>query len=297
MTTQKYFIFLTLALLFMLPNTVSAATISLHATPATVGVGDIVQVSILLDSAAATNAFSGELVYSVAALEPISVSDGNSIVNMWITRPVIVGTGTPITFTGITPGGFSGDKGVLFSVLFRAKAIGTATVSLRNVEVLRNDGVGGNEPTTTKLLVFSIGAKSLGGYTEPVDQTPPESFTASLGSDPQLFIGKAYVAFTTADKGSGVDHYIIAESRLPSFLFKFFPLTWIETASPYVLTDQNLTSTIYIKAVDRSGNERLSVYPLQHLFTVYEKVVLLVILIGAVLLWQSRWGRRLRLNL
>jgi hypothetical protein len=285
-----------ISLFLLLPAGVSAATISLRAAPATVGVGDTVQMTVLLDSAIATNAFSGSLVYSAATLEPIAISDGNSIISLWITHPAVPAAGAPITFAGITPGGFSGNGGVLFSVLFRAKAAGAAKISLGNVEVLRNDGAGGNEPVTLEPFVLSIGLKPLGGYTEPADHTPPEPFTAYLGNDAQLFGGRNYLIFTTVDKGSGMDHYTIAESRLPAFLSVFFPLTWSTTTSPYMLVDQKLTSAVYIKAIDRAGNERLSVFPPRYFFTSYEWAALLVILIGVVFLWKIQRGRRSRKN-
>lgn len=288
MRMQKYFSFLFLPLL--LPVSVSAAALSLHAAPAAIGAGDTVQITVLLDSSIAVNAFSGTLIYS-SSLEPIAVSDGNSIVNMWITRPAITGAGAPIAFAGITPGGFSGDNGVLFSVLFRAATADTAKLSLGNIAVLRNDGAGGNEPTAAQPLTLSISATPSGGYAEPADIAPPEPFTAYLGTDPQLFGGKSYLVFMAVDKGSGIDQYAVAESRLPSFLLPFFPLVWENATSPYLLADQNLTSTVYLKAIDRAGNERLSVYPPLHSF-IYERIILLGILTLVVLLWWGRWGRR-----
>ena len=280
------------ALVLLSPTTAVAATISVHAIPANIGVGDLVRVDVLLDSTIPTNAFSGSLRYSSATLEPVAVSDGNSIVGMWITRPSVTSADAPITFAGITPGGFSGDNGILFSILFKAKGAGTATISFQDIEVLRNDGVGGNEPTTIQPLALGIWPESFGGYAEPADQTPPEYFIALLDTDPQLFGGKAYLVFTAVDKGSGIAHYAVAESRLPSFLFSLFPLSWNEAAmSPYAIADQNLTSAVYIKAVDRAGNERLSVFPPQHLFTGYEKAALFAILIVFVFsawIWQRR---------
>ncbi|MSU74738.1 hypothetical protein EXS57_03105 [Candidatus Kaiserbacteria bacterium] len=286
-----------LFLLLLLPVSASAATVSLRATPPIIGKNDTVQVTVLLDSAIAANAFSGTLTYPADSLEPLAISDGNSIVSMWVTRPTISNTSAVVVFAGITPGGFSGDDGILFSIVFRAKAAGTAEVSLLNVEVLRNDGAGGNEPTTVEPLTLSVTTGSSGGYVEPSDDTPPEAFSAYLSTDTQLSDGKNYVVFSTVDKGSGLDHYTVAESRVPSFLWPLLPPSWYVTVSPYVLSNQNLTSTIYIKAVDRAGNERLSVFPPQHLFTTYEMLVFLAILMGAVLLWQYRLGRRLKSNL
>lgn len=296
MTMQKYFFIFTVFLFLSLPAVATAATISLQATPTRVGAGDMVRVSVLLDSTIATNAFSGTLMYSAATLEPVAISDGNSIINLWITRPAMPVTGSSITFAGITPGGFSGNAGMLFSVLFRAKATGTANVSLKDIEVLRNDGAGGKESVTTKPMILSIKSSSSGGYTEPVDHTPPESFTVYQGSDPGLFDGRNYLVFVAVDKSSGVDHYVVAESRVPSFLLPFLSLSWSTTTSPYIVADQQQTSTVYIKAIDRAGNERVSVFPPQRLFTTYEKAALLCILTVVVLLWQIMWGRRFGKN-
>src|SRR3989344_8072522 len=142
MTTRKQIPISITLFLLLSPIMVSAATMSFQALPTIIGAGDTVRVTVSLDSTIATNAFSGTLLYSETTLEPIAISDGNSLINMWITRPMVTSAGMPITFAGITPGGFSGSDGTLFSVLFRVKAAGTATVSLKDIEVLRNDGVG-----------------------------------------------------------------------------------------------------------------------------------------------------------
>jgi len=285
MTTHKQ-ILISLICFFLLPITTSAATISLHATPESVGVGDRVLVSILLDSTIPANAFSGSILYPKTILEPIAINDGNSIISLWITHPVVLDGELPIAFAGITPGGFSGTGGALFSVLFRATATGTANVSIKDIEVLRNDGAGGREAVTIQPLSLSIGSSPSGGYTEPDDNTPPEAFTAYQNSDPQLFDGQNYLVFVAVDKSSGIDHYAIAESRVPAFLHSFLPLSWDTATSPYVIRDKNLTSTVYIKAVDRAGNERVSVSPPKHLFSVYEKIALLIILIGVALFFR-----------
>ncbi|MCX6788249.1 MAG: cohesin domain-containing protein [Candidatus Kaiserbacteria bacterium] len=295
-TRIQFFSFV--AFLFLVsPTAASAATISLQATPTRIGAGDVVRVSVLLDSAIPTNAFSGTLQYPAALLEPVAINDGSSIISLWIMHPTVPVTGEPIAFAGITPGGFSGNAGMLFSVLFRAKAAGTAEVSLAGSEVLRNDGVGGIEPVTVHPLALAIGSKSSGGYVETPDLVPPESFTAYLGDDPQLFDGRKYLVFMAVDKISGIDHYMLAESRVPSFLHSFFPPSWQRTISPYAMADQNLTSTVYLKAVDRAGNERVTIFPLSHLVTVYEMLSLLGILLIVVFLWQKGQGRRRRKNL
>ena len=149
-----------------------------------------------------------------------------------------------------------------------------------------------------KPLTLSVGLSPSGGYAEPPDAIPPGVFTVHLGSDSQIFNGRNYLIFMASDKGSGIDHYEVAESRFPPFLSALAPLAWKTASSPYLIADQTLVSTVYIKAVDRAGNERLSIYPPQHLFTTYEKSVILVILSIVVLLFmfRRRWGRRFRKN-
>lgn len=292
MKTQKQILALGILFFVALPTAASAATVSLHAAPDVVGAGDTVRVSVILDSFIPTNTFSGALRYSGNILEPIAISNGNSIIQMWVVHPIVPASEAPITFAGITPGGFSGSGGNLFSVLFLAKTAGTAKISFDEIEVLRNDGVGGEEPVTTRPLSLSVGSEPFGGYTEPTDNIPPESFTVYFGSEPELFDDRSYIVFAAVDKISGIDHYKVAESRMPSFMLKFFPLSWNEqTASPYVVGDQDLVSTIYVKAVDRAGNERVSTFPPQHLFTRYERGAFLGILILLVFFWQIR-GRK-----
>jgi len=294
-TKRHIFIFVSI-LFFSLPITVSAASISFEVSPKQVGVGDVVRVDVLLESAIPTNAFSGTVFFKNSSLEPIATHDGNSLVSMWVTRPVIDKENSSIQFAGITPGGFSGNKGMLFSILLRATKAGTASISLKEAQVLRNDGSGGEEYVLMKPLTLSIDSKSLGGYTEVSDTTPPEPFSLYLGTDSQLFDGQKYVVFTAVDKMSGVDHYAVVESRFPRFLFQLFKPVWHTASSPYTLSDQRLVSSIYVKAVDRAGNEQVSIYPPSSLLTAYESRVALGILVAVAFLLQKRMWRKSRKN-
>lgn len=247
-------------LILSFPALASAATLSLSAQPATVGVGSTVQITVLINSDISVNTFAGTLHFPQNLLTPIAVSDGNSVVSMWITHPKI-GTGD-ITFAGTTPGGFSGRSGVLFSALFRTTAVASAQFWLTHVQVLRNDGAGTSEPVTLTPMRITIAQGSHATFTGFADTAPPEPFTLYLGNSPQLFGGKYYLAFAAVDKNSGVDHYEVAETRWPQWLVA--PV-WRRTDSPYVISDQYLTSDVLVKAVDRAGNERLSIFPRRHL--------------------------------
>lgn len=287
--------FLFASLLAFAPLPALAATISFRATPESAGVGDTVRVDVLLDSVEAVNAFSGALSYNDALLMPLAVSDGGSLVNLWVTRPTVPSSATPISFAGITPGGFFGNKGVLFSILFKATQAGTATITLDGVDILRNDGAGSEETVEIQPFVLTIASGPVRTYEEPADTTPPEPFTVYVNTDPGLFDGEWYLTFAAIDKGSGIERYAIVESRPPSFVLPLFPLAWQEvTPGPYELRDQRRLSTVYIKAIDRAGNERITTFPPQQLLTSYEGAILLGILTVLALLGLMRWGRRLK---
>ena len=245
MITSHTFKFVFCALVFALPFASHAATFSFKANPSEIGKGDLVEVTLLIDSDTAVNSFSGTLSYPATLLEPESVSDGNSIVSVWLDHPQV--DKSQLTFTGFTPGGFSGRGGKLFSVIFRAKAAGSGSVSLVDGEVLRSDGQGTKEPLTGSPLRLLIGDQARGGFAASIDRDAPEAFTPYTATDLELFNGQTYLAFSAADKGSGIDRYEVRERRLP------LPTLWQVTDSPYLIRDQYLTSDVEIRAVDGQG--------------------------------------------
>lgn len=283
---NKYlFYFVCSIFAFSLPVFVSAATLSLHAQPPVIGKGDTVEVTFTVDSDASVNTFSGTLLYPTDILVPIAVNDGSSIVGVWLTRPLVV-DGVPFTFVGFTPGGFSGRNGKLFSIVFKAMNAGPVKISLADVAVLRNDGVGTKEVTVAQPLSLVIAQKAIGGFTEPADTFPPEPFSVYLGEDTQLFNGEKYLVFATVDKSSGMDFYEVAEKRFP-----LFPLVWQKTDSPYRIQNQYLTSDVYLKAVDRVGNERVTVFHRQHILRSYEWGIFGMLLVVLCIVYMYMRGR------
>ena len=266
---KKYSIIL---LLFLsAPYAASAATARIGQEPAEVGAGDTVVVSLQVDASNPINTFSGELRFPREKLQLIKVSNGGSVINIWITNPRE--KDGAIAFEGLVPGGYAGRGGLLFTAFFKAKEAGTAEVSLERAVFLRNDGAGSAEEVSSKALVINIAAKGSGGYAESADTDPPEPFIIQLGSG-DLFLGSPYIAFTAADKGSGISRYEAAEQRVP-----FMPLRWQRAESPYALLDSYGTSDTYVKAVDNAGNERIAAYPRQRLVRSYELLILGILMI------------------
>jgi len=77
------------------------------------------------------------------------------------------------------------------------------------------------------------------------------------------------LVFATQDKGSGIDGYAIHES--PRIKTRISTNELMEDESPYLLKDQNLRSYIYVKAVDKAGNERIAMLEPRYPFKWYER--------------------------
>jgi hypothetical protein len=274
---HKYFFLI--PFLILAPAVASAATLSLSAEPPTVGVGNEVSVTVRVDAGVAVNTFAGALTYPPDVLSLVSVNDGSSIASVWLTHPFESTKGT-ISFIGITPGGFSGRGGKLFSIVFRTQKAGSARLSITHAQVLLNDGKGTSDTVQLQPLSLSVVQKAAGGFEQPKDTDPPEPFVIFSNRDQMLSGDKNYFVFAAVDKQSGIDHYEGAETRLPLWLAG---PQWKRVESPYISTDQYGTSDILIKAVDVSGNARIAVFHRTHFIRVYEWIIgaILIVLLAA----------------
>ncbi|MBI3638138.1 hypothetical protein HY227_00125, partial [Candidatus Wolfebacteria bacterium] len=91
-----------------------------------------------------------------------------------------------------------------------------------------------------------------------VDGAPPEEFTPQITRNPDIFDNKWFLVFAARDFESGIDHYEILEKYPVRHIFNLIRKEkWTRGESPYLLENQNLESDIFIKAVDRAGNEKI----------------------------------------
>lgn len=209
-------------------------------------------IKVFLDTKGSTiNALEGTIAFSSEYLELKEIRDGNSSINFWIEKPHSVVDGK-VVFSGITAGGFSGQKIFLFGLVFRSKKVGNSSIAFDSIKVLQNDGLGTKIPIEKSTpFAFSISKELNGSVVEDLrikDTNPPEDFNPFTASDPSIFDGKYFLVFSTVDKGSGIDHYEVSEG---------FWDKYVTVESPYLLEDQSLSKNIYIKAIDKAGNERL----------------------------------------
>ena len=264
---------LTFALFFSARSAVAAEMFFVSSNPKP-AVGELFKADLFIKTAEeSVNAMAGKITFSSDSLELSEVRDGNSIVNFWMDRPAL--KDGAIAFSGITPGGYHGEKGLLFSLIFSVKKTGSASIKISEGQALLNDGQGTAAKLSTPELVVQTAAKSTGQQInyDVVDKTPPESFVPEIAQDKNIAENKWFVVFATQDKESGIDHYEVQETKK-----KNPGEDWQVAVSPYVLQDQSLRSYVYVKAFDKSGNSVVAVVsPKKSVFS-YAKLLIYAIL-------------------
>ncbi len=233
-----------------------AATVGVVAPNPTPEIGQPFRIDIPLDTQGDTaNAIQAQIVFPPDQFILQRVNDGASPVSFWIDPPDEIASGI-VAFSGIMPGGFQGSASSVVSLWFTATKAGAGAISLGNVQLLRNDGRGTPMATATGTSMIYVSA-SVATATAPrrISFVAPETFTPVISQNPDVFGGKYFLVFSTTDKGSGIDHYEILET--PSH-------AWQVATSPYLLTNQSLSSDIYVRAVDHDGNFIVVKVPAEH---------------------------------
>lgn len=274
---MKFFIktttILLLAFVIFITEDVFAAEIRLDAHKAEVTSGEQFSVDVVIHSEESLNALQGRLIFPKDKLLVREIRDGDSSINFWVERPHTKIPGT-VSFSGITPGGFSGANNAIFSVVFEAKDTGIASIVLNETEALKNDGLGNRAILTTHDTAVSIKSGDSNVRKELlIDTELPEDFNITIDKDPDIFDGKYFLVFATQDKISGIDVYKVREGTWG----------WFSVAeSPYLLKHQSLNREIFVKAVDKSGNERVVTLEARHPLKWYQQYALIGILLAVL---------------
>ena len=243
------------------------------------------------------NAVEGKIILSENLIVE-KIIDGDSIINLWVQKPTI-NSQNEINFSGIVPGGFVGQlnsqvkgllPGVIFRMILKVKSAGEVKIDTTNTRVLLNDGRG--TETTLSILTLSAITKSglrVGpGTAIRQDKTPPELFTPEISRSPDTFNNQWFLVFMTQDKGYGIDHYEVSEAspiiyNIPWLGKLIISGSFKVAESPYLLKDQGLKSYIYVKAVDKAGNERIATLTPQQPFKWYEYLLFFIIIILGII--------------
>lgn len=141
----------------------TSADMRVEPTRGTYGVDETFTIDIVVESKQPVNVFKGELHFDPDILWVESIDYNTSIADLWAKRPWYENGEGTLNFIGGTtrPGGFIG-TGELITVTFRTKALGDATVGMRDVRILQHDGLG-SETTVADPIdsIFTIEPKLL----------------------------------------------------------------------------------------------------------------------------------------
>lgn len=294
------------AVLFGVITPIGAATYQINGpTDVSATAGAYFDVSIEVNAPEeSVNALEGVVSYSAAALEVREIKDNNSAISLWVKRPVVTidktkNLGT-IAFSGLIPGGASIEKARLFTVRFVFReGVSQGIVTLTNGLAYLSDGQGTKINLLSKPLKVALNFKenlvttavetSTISQASSTDKLPPEVISVSVARSDLIFEGRWFLAFNAADKDSGIDHYEVQESSDA----KPDPTQWTRAVNPYLLQDQNRTSYIFVKAVDRAGNERIKfIEPQVKSLATYQRIIIwcIIVLSGVSILFL--WVRR-----
>jgi hypothetical protein len=273
---------ISIVLLFiLLASPAVAALLFFHSPSKEFGIGQEFKVDLLLNTEGESlNALEGKIIFPKDFLELKEIKDGNSIINLWTERPEMKESGR-IVFSGIVPGGFRGENGFIFSAVFITKKSGLDKITLEGIRVLKNDGLGTKASARAEDFGLSVSAKTR-IIEEPIeirDSNPPEKFRPEIAQNQDIFDGRYFLVFATQDKQSGLNHYEVKEGFFGRFVL---------AESPYLLEDQRIGKIIYVKAVDKEGNQKIeSLYPPKW-YKENSIIVIIVVVFLAILLLFKR---------
>lgn len=279
---KNYFNYiLVLIFAFLIPVFSFASSVSLESSKNAFASSEDFLVELVLDSKGENvNAVEGSVIFPNEFLELKEIRDGNSIINFWIEKPKVSGIGK-VSFSGMTAGGISSNKAFIFSMIFHPKKDGAGNISFEDLKVLKNDGVGTKANVVAKKFVFSISKKNNSSSPDLSlkDKDAPESFEPFLGDDTNLFSGKYFLVFDTQDKGSGIDHFEVKEGFFGKYAV---------ASSPYLLKHQFLLNDVYVKAFDKSGNEKLAIWQTTSFFGKYKIYLIIAIIFIVSIFWFKK---------
>jgi len=178
--TAKYFLngfvfligFFSLLFIFNLPEA-NAATLYFNPSSGGFTVNDIFTVNVFVNTEGQRiNVAEAKINFPTEFLEVVSISKTNSIFSLWVEEPSFSNSAGVISFVGGLPTpGFTGSAGKIFSVVFKAKKPGSATLIFSSGVVRADDGYGTDVLKTRAQARFTLLPVEVPPTVPPV--TPP----------------------------------------------------------------------------------------------------------------------------
>ena len=178
--TAKYFLngfvflvgFFSLLFILNLPEA-NAATLYFNPSSGGFTVNDIFTVNVFVNTEGQRiNVAEAKINFPTEFLEVVSISKTNSIFSLWVEEPSFSNSAGVISFVGGLPTpGFTGSAGKIFSVVFKAKKPGSATLIFSSGVVRADDGYGTDVLKTRAQARFTLLPVEVPPTVPPV--TPP----------------------------------------------------------------------------------------------------------------------------
>lgn len=232
-----------------------SALISIKNPSEKVSVGDVVVLSVLIDTENQNiNVVEGDVSIVMGGdnivIKDLSVA-GSSFL-LWPVKPSFSQSLNKISFTAGIPGGINKRDAILFKIILQIQAEGQIVLSPANIKAFVNDGRATPVQIKFSPITFSSSALGDGGGVNNWgkiiigDNKKPFGLMAEIGSDSSLFEGKTFVAFSAFDNESGIDHYEVKEGDREV----------VRSGSIYVFQNQQKLEPTLIIAYDKAGNSR-----------------------------------------
>lgn len=250
------------AILFFHPQWTAAQEASFYLSPSkgSYSVGSTFSVDVLISAEGISiNAAQSTLSFSSDKLRILKVSKQGSIFSLWVEEPVYSNTKGTVSFLGGVPNpGFIGERGKVFTILFKAQSSGTAKISFSGEKILANDPYGTDIFSSSQGGTYSIVIPE--EYVPPeepekpppevpvTDTEPPRLFDVIVDNEGDSTNPSPFLYFKTTDALSGISHY---EVKIKEEVFKVKPGENFPWQTPNLAPD---TYHITVKAVDRAGN-------------------------------------------
>jgi hypothetical protein len=239
----------------------AVARFSFATDQATVEASSTIVVRVMVDAHQPLNAYAGTIRYDPDLISVERIDDHGSIVDIWPDRPTVTGEGS-IRFAGASLTALT-TEGELFRIVFRARAVGAASLRITEAEAYLANGKGTRvqpelDPLEIAIAVSgtvpgsSVGASgsATGTSAGTEDVAPPVITEATLETDPIQPDQKLFT-YVVRDEESGIESIEYRYRKL---------ISW----SPWLMAPQPapIPGTAWqaeLRVTDHAGNEAMVV--------------------------------------
>ncbi len=194
---------------------VDAASLVVSPNSGNYNVGDTFQVSVYaMSTDQSLNALSGRINYPSDKLTVTSVSKSSSIVNFWTIDPgEYANEPGVVRFEGVVLNpGYKGSRGSVFTITFKVKTQGSASINFLSASILANDGKGTNILSSVRDGFFTLGPVGSEFTTDKAGKGLPLAPQVISSTHPSGFewynLNKASFAWSLAPDTTGVSYLV-----------------------------------------------------------------------------------------